>query len=232
MSSDLDKLKELFQGYAASGTQPSRRGCPSSIEIVDSFEPRASRRKKRRIIEHVARCPLCREEFMMLVERRASQPVAAEVAPPSRTREYRALAGADRVQRPKVIWRFAAALLGLGLMVSSLVIVVHQRDRWNVVRNSGATIRLLAPKADHVVSRPPLCRWQARTVADYYVLELFDGSLLPVWTSGPVRESELRLPSDVFAGLVAGQRYFWMVTSYSGQAPTGESPMGRFVIGR
>ncbi len=232
MSSDLDRLKELFQGYAASSPCPSREGCPSSAEIVDSFEPRASRRQKTRIIEHMARCPLCREEFMMLVEQRSSKTSAAEAAAPSQAGKCRASAGAGLLRPPGVFWRFAGALLGLTLLVWSLVAVVHQRDRWNVLRSGGATIRLLAPKSGHTISRPPLCRWQAKTVADFYVLELFDGSLLPVWTSGPVRERELRLPSEVYARLIPGQTYFWMVTSYLEQAPTGESQMGRFVVSR
>lgn len=232
MSSDLDKLKELFQGYAASSPHLSRVGCPSSDEIVASFEPRTSRRQKTRIIEHIAHCPLCREEFMMLVERQSREPKAAEPATPSRAGKHRGLRGAGLIRPPNAFWRFAATLLGLTLLVWSLVVVVHQRERWNVLRNSGATIRLLAPKPDRRVSRPPLCRWQAKIVADYYVLELFDGLLLPVWTSGPVRERELRLPSEVFARLVPGQRYYWMVTGYSGPAPTGESQMGRFVVSR
>ena len=220
MSSDLDKLKELFQGYAASKASPSREGCPAAAEIVDSFEPGASRRQKKRVIEHIAGCPFCREEFMMLVRRRAAEGVAEAPAP--------SWAAGRRARVP--LWRFAAAMIGLVLTVSSLVVVVRQRDRWNVIRSGGAAIRLLAPKPDQRLSSPPLCRWEDRADADHYILELFDEALLPVWTSGPISGSELRLPPEVYARLLQGRRYFWMVTGYSGQAPIGESRMGRFVV--
>lgn len=232
MSVDLDRLKELFQGYVASKRPLSRQGCPDPADLVSSFEPAASRRRKKRIIEHISQCPLCREEFMVLVERQSGEPDLAEASARSGPREHSAPAdeGLRRPLRP--FWRFATALLGLILMVSSLVVVVRQRDRWNALRSGETAILLLAPKTDQAVAGPPLYRWQARTPAEYFVLEIYDEALLPVWTSDRVRASELRLPSGVYARLQPGRRYFWMVTGYSGQATSGESPMGRFIVSR
>lgn len=231
MSNDLDRLRELFQGYADAKRPLSRQGCPDPAEIAASFEPTASRRLKRRIVDHISECSFCREEFTMLVEAGVGEAAAAE--PPERSRRD-SQPGFDVRGRPRPvpIWRLAAALLGTALMITSFIMVVRQRERWTVLRSGSAAIRLLAPKPDQAVSGPPVCRWKDRTAADHFVLELFDEALLPVWTSGPVQGSELRIPNEIYAGLRPGRRYFWLVTGYSGRVTTGESPMGRFVVRR
>ncbi len=232
MSIDLDSLRELYQGYSASKRPPSRIGCPDPAEIVDSFGPRASKRQKAKIIDHISQCPLCREEFLMLIERRGGEAAAAGSPDGPALKDRR---GADEGSGRRsfaAFSRLAGALLGMSLVIFSLVVIVRQRERWNVLRSQGPAIRLLAPRPGQTVSKPPVCRWQTGADAETYVLELFDEELLPVWTSDPVRVGELKIPDDVFAGLQPGHRYFWMVTGYSGRAPAAESPMGRFVVSR
>ena len=128
--------------------------------------------------------------------------------------------------------QFACVLLGVGLMVTSVIVSIHQREISTIERSGKTGIALLSPKDDRSLSAPPVFRWQGRSAQDHYVLELFDDSLLPIWASGEIRDLQIRLPSEVYATLLPGRRYFWMVTAFSPRAKTEESKLGRFIIHR
>lgn len=220
MTIDDERLKRLFQGYAEAKTPPSRDGCPSPSEMARSFEPSASAREKMAIVDHMATCPPCREEFMVLLEwhRRDADRLASTV------RQSRSFQPA--------LWRLAGAALGLCLIVASVVVLRHQGDLSTRLRSTPAGITLLAPKAGRSVSGVIGFRWSSRVASDYFIFELFDDAMLPVWTSDRVPEPRLEIPADVKSRLAAGRTYFWLVTGYANEAKTGESPLGRFKIGR
>lgn len=219
MRIDDDQLKELFRGYAASRRPSTRSGCPSPEAIASSFEPSASVRKKKRIIDHISGCSFCHEEFMMLFEIQKSEPD-----------ELGALSQ-GRSGRPP-LWQFACVLLGLGLVMTSFFVSVHQKDLSTIERSAEAGLTLLDPKADQSVSGPLVFRWRGRSASDYYILELFDDALLPIWTSDRVPEFQTALPPEIRATLRPGRSYFWMVTAYLQGAKTEESQLGRFIIHR
>lgn len=214
MKIDDDKLKEIFQGYASSRRPLTRKGCPSPKAIARSFEPSASVRKKKRIVDHVSGCSSCHDEFMMFLEIQRREPAS------------------DRLKSRPPLWRYASVLLGLGLVVTSVFVAVHQKELADIQRAAEAGIILLHPKADQSLSGPPVFRWQARSAADFYVLELFDDALLPIWTSDKVRDLQVPLPPQVTATLRPGKSYFWMVTAFSQGSKIEESHLGRFVIHR
>jgi len=231
MDIDHDKLKELYAGYVTSKRPRSREGCPSSAEIAMSFETSASARRKRKIIDHISNCSYCREEFMILMEyqKQFAESCAETVSTaPPRPEEPGPLKRTPRL----VLWRYAGALFGLGIIVTSLVILRHQRDFSTALRSTQPRIILLAPKAGQYLSGSPIFRWRVPTPRDYYVLELFDQDLLPVWTSDKILGEQAQLPSAVITALLPGRRYFWMVTAFSQDSRVEESRLGSFVFGR
>lgn len=127
-------------------------------------------------------------------------------------------------------WQYAFVLLGFGLTVFSIFLIVQRDDLSEVQRTRETGIMLSTPKADQILSGPLIFRWQGKSPSEYYVLELFDEALTPIWTSGEIRDTELRLPTDVHTGLHPGRSYFWMVTAYSGNSKLQESKLARFTI--
>ncbi len=219
MRIDDDQLRELFRGYAASRRPLTRKGCPSPEALASSFEPSASVRKKKRVIDHISGCPFCREEFMMVFEIRKREP--ARLGARSQGRSVRPL-----------LWQYACVLLGLGLVMTSFFVAVHQKEMSTVERSAETGITLLDPKADQSLSGPLVFRWRGRSASDYYILELFDDALLPIWKSDKVQELQIPLPPGIYAGLRPGQSYFWMVTAFLRGTKTDESRLGRFIIHR
>ncbi|MGB8960185.1 MAG: hypothetical protein WCC00_14345 [Candidatus Aminicenantales bacterium] len=219
MRIDDDQLKELFRGYAASRKPLTRNECPSPEVLASSFEPSASVRKKKKVVDHISGCSFCREEFMMLFEIQKREPSRLGVLSQGRSSRY-------------PLWQYACVLLGLGLVMTSFFVSVHQKELSSVERSAERGITLLGPKADQSLSGSFVFRWRGRSASDYYILELFDDALLPIWTSGKIQELQIPIPPEVYTTLRPGRSYFWMVTAFSQGAKTEESHLGRFIFHR
>jgi hypothetical protein len=219
MRIDDDQLKEHLRAYTASKRPLSRKKCPSPETIASSFEPSASIRKKKRVVDHIAGCSFCHEEFMMLLEIQENEP---------------AKLGALSQRRPgrPPLWQYACVLLGLGLVMTSFFVSFRQKELSIIERSAETGLTLLDPKVDQSLSRPFVFRWQGRYVSDYYILELFDDALLPIWTSDKIQELQIPIPPEVYVTLRPGRSYFWMVTALLQGAKTEESHLRRFIIQR
>ncbi len=232
MRIDRDSLRDLFQGYVDSKRPPCRRNCPAFMAIASSFEPSASIRDKKRIVDHISACSYCSEEFILLVELRK-----AEAEPLAKGGETLPCAIHPDITKGKghrhpLLWQYACVLIGLGLAFTSFFVLVQRKELSDVHRTSGAGILTLAPEIDQTVSGPIVFRWLADPDAEYYVLELFDDALLPVWASERIRGTQMKLPPDARSKLEFGQPYLWMITAYVQETAIKESRLARFIIGR
>jgi len=231
MNIDLDKLRRLFQGYEAARRPPNREGCPSATELTESFEPTCPGRRKRRIIDHITSCPPCREEFMMLLERQRRDNQACEKAPRDLKEDAKAgRAGRRQGSHRSALWQYAGAVFGLGLIVVSLVAVKHQWQQSVALRSAQPRIALEAPRMGQAVSGPFTFRWRGQAHSEYYILELFDEALWPVWSSEKIADGRLEIPGNALTRLSPGKTYYWMVTGFSGRTKKEESPLGRFRV--
>ncbi len=231
MNIDLDRLRQLFQGYAATRKPSSREGCPSSSELTESFEPSYSGRRKRKIIDHISSCPACRKEFTILLERQRRDNGACEKVPPDPREDPTAERG-GRHRGPQLspIWQCAGAALGLCLIVVSSIAIRHQWQRSVALRSAQPRITLAAPRMGQTVSGPFTFRWRGQAHSECYILELFDEAFMPLWSSEKTADDRLEIPGGVLSRLSPGKTYFWMVTGFSGRAKREESPLGRFRV--
>jgi hypothetical protein len=230
MKTNSDLLKDLYQGYAESRKSADRKDCPSAEAMVSSFEPSASRRKKKKIIDHLTECSPCREEFMLIMKLQESDAMpdkhADGAAPPySRAEKVRNGGGGF-----SSVWQYVYALLGIGLIVTSLFLPDRSKQISDVPRSKEISLALLYPTSTHALSDKLIFRWQEKRATQYYVLELFDESLMPIWTSPGIRETQIELPFEIGQKIRTGGSYYWMVTAYSDTWRRTESKLTRFEV--
>jgi hypothetical protein len=230
MKIDNDFLRKLFQGYVSSRRPKDRKNCPSSSTLASSFEPSASLREKKRIIDHISECSLCKEELMLLFEFQgynflSGQEVDEALSPILRT-------DSDRSKSHEILSlrRYAYVLFGIGFIISAIFLIVQQKQFSAIQRNRDTGIVLLYPTSAHILPGTLIFRWQKQPLTQYYILELFDEALLPIWTSDEIEDTQLLLPDDVSSKLQIGKSYFWMVTSFSDMSKKEESKLARFLI--
>jgi len=230
MKSENDDLRAIYRAYAASHRPLSRKRCPSIRAIANSFDPGASKRKKRRIIDHLSACSYCREEFDLFFR---LQTISWDTRRASVGRPALGSPGeVPRAANPSILplWRYAALVLGFGLIASILLLFFQTWELVEVQRTEGPGVVLVSPVAAQAASKGLLFRWKEFPSAQHYVLELFDEALLRVWVSPPLHDRQVQLPDNMGWEIKPGSSYYWMVTAYSGQARIGESRLANFKI--
>lgn len=233
MKTNTDLLKDLYQGYAESRRSADRRGCPSAEVMVSSFALSVSRRKKKKVIDHITECSPCREEFMLIMKLQESDAMPDKHTEGAESPHSRAAKGCNGRGGFASVWRYAYALLGIGLIVTSLFLPNRPKQIPDAPRSQEISLELLYPTSAHALSDKLIFRWQEKRATQYYMLELFDESLMPIWTSAGIRETRVELPSEISPKIRNGRSYCWMITAYSDTGKRTESKLARFeVLGR
>jgi hypothetical protein len=228
MKIDIDRLRALFQGYAASRRPADRRGCPSPREIARSFEPSLSRRRQRAIVDHISECPGCQEEFRIFLAQKRTEDASPDSVGPDIAGSHRRSSGRSR-RWSRPVWQGASVLAGIGLSLVATLVIVRNMKEADVVRAGAPSLVLRSPKAGQTLSRPIVFRWDRHPDIESYVLELFDERMLPVWTSEAIQRHTLAVPSEVASSFRTGT-YYWMVTGFTAESRRIESGLSRFTL--
>lgn len=229
MKIDNRTLVDLFREYLELNTASPKDDCPSSESLANSFMPSTSQRKKKRIADHISRCKSCREEFMILLQLQQSD-TSSVSAQDNKVRTGHLCRFFPKPFNISPLFRFSSVLLGLVLITTSALLIIQSNERSRAFRSGDVGINLLYPVNKHPRSEKLIFQWKRQPESEYYVLELFDEALLPLWTSQKITVLQTQLPDDIHSSLQIGQFYFWMVTGFSEDLKIDESPLGRFIF--
>lgn len=241
MKIDSDSLKSLLQSQSRSGQPGSRQDCPDPEKIIALLRSELPRKKAGRIIDHISRCPDCREESKFLIEvLRAEKALLEELSAwvgeaKSASPSHRTLApvlGALRQGMSMVrgwSWKAvslaAVAFLAIVLIFSSLVFRHPEKYR----AETPVRVELIEPVAARISRSALVFRWKSLASADSYTLGIFEENLKPVWKSQRITRSTLILPTEVSLRLSLNKPYFWMVTAFA-EGQEVASALGKFVL--
>jgi hypothetical protein len=225
-----DDLKKLYQRYVTSKIPDNRNKCPSPMALSISFESLTSIRNKKEIIDHITECSFCREEFEILLDLQKCQAsFSTSISGNSSTDSTKYILGAANSAK-RIIWRYAYFLIGLVLILTAYYLIIQRNSFSEAMRTSEQRILLFAPAQVHTFPKPLIFRWEAQPSSQYYILELFDNSLLPIWTSQKLVDIQTQLPVEVLSSLQSGNYYFWMITAFSSTQKISESELLRFLV--
>ncbi|MCK4264030.1 MAG: hypothetical protein KAX27_03720, partial [Candidatus Aminicenantes bacterium] len=73
-------------------------------------------------------------------------------------------------------------------------------------------------------------KWKKIENSDYYILEIFDKTLYPVWESKKIFKTRVVLPDEISSKLIKNNRYFWMVTAFLSDGSKTESIIKEFKV--
>jgi hypothetical protein len=230
MKYDDDLLKAAYKADMSMPSPRDRQGCPSPESLARSFEPGASSRKKRRIIDHLGNCSFCREEFQFYHElQEFHKELRIEHEEDNHAEAIDSITkGGRSLVQPLLNYGFL--LLGFIIISSVLLLLFKSVNISDTERSKPSVIILAYPTSSHHMTGALTFRWKEYRSAKYYILELFNDSLEPLWTSPPIQGVQIRLPHELGDEIKPGSHYYWMVTAYSGSTKTGESKLAQFVI--
>ncbi|MCK7514994.1 MAG: hypothetical protein MZV70_70620 [Desulfobacterales bacterium] len=221
----LDLLRKIPTHNASPKTQ-----CPSSKELLASFAPSASKRLKAKIVDHISGCPECRGAFNLLIAIIEYDKQVEHSAITDKLR-LRFLKGPLHNRSPQYISaRVSSLIAGCLLIAVSVLIITRRNDDSYQFREINTNIILEYPTISHKITDKLVFRWKPYPPATFFILELFDESLLPIWTSDRTEINQIPFTEEARSILRPGKSYFWMIIAYSGTDNIKESKLVRFVV--
>jgi hypothetical protein len=223
-----ESLKSAYRAHVWSNTPVSRDACPPAERMIKLLRGAGSRKEKAKLIDHISGCRYCAEEFEFLVEaRRNEKDLIQDVG--------RWLGRKDRDRLPPALfsrfsWGLASLLAGFVVagffIVKFLVLPAPETYR----ADSRAMIELLQPVDTRIPRSDLIFRWKALSQTEYYVLEIFDEALAPVWESGKITAIQAAPPREITGMLALGRTYFWLVTAHLAGGEQIHSSLVEFML--
>lgn len=242
MKIDIDGLKGMYSDSVRQKKPGSLKDCPSPKKIVKLLRSRSSDKEATKIIDHVSRCNFCFSEFEFLLEvfRHEKEfiqegekrlPESDRPGPPKRPRQK--ILG-WRLDWSALVPHFSprAALILAGFVLVSFFIARYIIFRPPEKYRAGSLIavKLVEPVGEKVSRGALIFRWKTVYNYQYYILELFDQALAPVWNSGKINEEFVALPKELTTTLEVNQTYFWMVTAYLNNGEKISSRLEKIIL--
>jgi hypothetical protein len=245
MKIKFEDVKHLYRDYVRSQIPATRLHCPSIESIYASLKDKKSHRTKNRIIDHISHCRLCLDEFdiirSIVLQENKTLTDLIHIVPVSQKRDHSLSEEKDiyKIEKQKLSLKFPRLMaFSLGVLAAAFIIIGLFTNRQfikemlfpNQNRSpSQNEIVLLYPKNDMEYSRSNLqFRWKSIPKSDYYIIDIFDEALLPVWKSSPIFEPFFKFHVKLPELIKPKKKYFWMVTAIISNKNKLESDIGFF----
>jgi hypothetical protein len=238
----LDELRERYVSCITDRTSVNRKNCPSPEEINDCLRGSATKRKKNHLVEHITRCSFCLEEFRFVLEARRQETelikgIEKRYGLPSfRNGKFKEKNAEYFRFRRKILpffvkkMRLTAAITAVVLLAVAGTLYFSLNKKQSFRTPKQQIIKPIHPVNKKVIKTSLLFRWKKQEGAEYYIFELFDETLFPLWKSPKILNNFIQLPPPVADKLSPGSTCFWFVTGFSAQGQKTESPLTPFFI--
>jgi len=235
MNARDEDLKAAYRSYLDGLRPDSRKDCPPTADLIRFFSAGSARRFKARVLDHVAGCGFCADEFEILLDMdRNARAFSAEL---ERLRQAGKPAEHRRLNRGFIVLgRWLCVGAGLAVVLAGLLTLATRRiktpfDADTYRSAESPALFLECPLGPMDGNSALIFRWRTpnRKPGDAYVVSLFDDSLRQFWISPPVEDSNLILPEEIQMTLVPRQKYFWMVETRS-EFSSAESNLELFIV--
>ena len=243
-------LQGHYQAALFAQSPSPRKDCLSAAQIIGLLDRTRSRRRRAYFMDHLTRCSFCLQEYEVIRnllrerdlcvkdlaawakrQQRKKQSLGVEDSRDEYGRTIGLGKHSGMLRRGWSLALSAAFLLGCLIIILSRIPIV--RNIWDSSYRAGPETRILLvhPRQDQILSgRSIRFQWTPLPRAEYYVLEVFDASLRPIWKSPETRAARIILPPEVSARMKPSKPYYWLVTGALPDDRLAESKIGAFFI--
>lgn len=229
MKMEVNSLKQFYQAYVTSKIPEDRMNCPSPKTLLKIIKSSSSFRKKKKLIDHISRCAYCNKEFLLLLKLNNYEKDLLINIIDNPRKSFSLLNSGHPIPQPRQFMKYASILIGFTLIISSFFLIKENEIPLASQRRRNQFIQLINPVNLHILPNPLIFLWREHPDSQYYILELFDDTLLPIWTSSKITGLGIRLPEEILASLKKNSYYFWMISAFSGTQKVAESDLVSFL---
>jgi len=228
-------LCEAYQAEIKDKIPETRKFCPSPKKMLHLFRGKISENKKARIVDHITNCYYCSQEFEFIIEALRYEKNLNNIA-----NEFIAKKGKKPALKHSISHSFSSRFkLGYSTLLASCILVfslgaifiISKKVESSKYRGTSLNqIELIKPRKKMLTKSTLAFEWEAVQGTDYYVFEIFDETLYPIWTSDKIILNSVLLPSKTSFKLESNKSYYWMVTAFLQSGIKKESTLKEFQI--
>lgn len=195
---ELARMRRAFACLSQPAPEPA--ACPPPEKIWEAVRGELPPAQARTIVEHMAACPSCAEDWRLAVA--MQKPAAAS----------NVISAAERFtfgQRMRNWGLAAAAVLALAVFGVQWAQQIKVEPTY---RGDGVTIQSLVDEGQSLPRQQFLLRWSApETPGATYDVEVSTEDLRVIATGDDLRNPQFLVPAHALAGLPPGARLLWKV---------------------
>jgi hypothetical protein len=235
MKLNSSDLREAFQADIKDKIPETRKFCPSPKKMLHLFRGKISENKKAKIVDHITNCYYCSQEFEFIIETLRYEKNLNNIA-----KEFIAKKGKNPASKYSISQSFSSrfkwgysTLIVSCILVFSLTAIFIFSKKVESSKYRGTSldqIELIKPRKKMLTKSTLAFEWEAVQEADYYVFEIFDETLYPIWTSEKIILNSIILPRKTSFRLESNKSYYWMVTAFLQSGIKKESMLKEFQI--
>jgi hypothetical protein len=231
MKTDLAELSRVYQEHLQGRARDPAASCPGLERLAESVMGKVSKKERAAIVGHAANCAACAAALKSLLQvSRETDRVAAglEAYAGHHRTEWR---WSERAHGVRPFLKPAVAAAAGVLLITVLILTIPGLlERSGTRGSTGAEIALLSPGGAVSIGDGLEFRWQRTSGAEFYTVEIFDRSFQPLWRSGRLAGTEVRLPAEAVGLLKRGESYYWTVTAAAGNETEIKSRLAEFSV--
>jgi len=237
-------LKILYKAHTITKSSPTREDCPSPEEFLHFFRSKKSKKTSAEIIDHLSKCYYCLQEFKLVSETLVQEEeLNQEIkkildldnsrsdAKKRKNSVFLTLKKWWILCSSRFSWKYASIFSSTLLfifIVSILIIKISEKQEYRGAMSSG--INLIEPINKRYSKSILIFKWSEMKDSEYYILEIFNDTLYPIWKSNKILKEETHLPAEILNKLIGNRKYYWMVTAFSYKGDKVESRIERFSV--
>jgi len=243
MRSKYSYLIKLYEAYIDKKIFFRKNKCPTPNEILKCLRLESSKKQKIKIIDHLAQCFYCAQEFKFSLEILRSEKKLLHEINKSLANKNEELSNQtesqenlNRKKNQKKLFlqlslKYVCMLIISIIIISLASILILKNSENNKYRGiSSSPIILIEPNKKKVFKSTLLFKWSEIKESNYYIVELFNEALFPIWKSDKIFENQTSLSDEISKKLTENKTYFWMVTAYLSSGKNIESELEEFTF--
>jgi hypothetical protein len=224
-----EDLKEIYRDYLEDKPTASRTKCPSPQIITACLRGESSKKRRNKIINHIFKCICCQEEFELILELvREEKRFIHDLDIIIKEKKHRKEKKLFPFQAFRPAWIYGFILVIGVVLVSIFVQNISEERKYRGAESNFLT--LITPNKKVTIEKQHEFKWNQVQNSEYYILEIFDESLYPIWESAQIKENHKVLSKEITEKLLIQKKYYWMVTAFLSDGKTIESRLQDFMI--
>jgi hypothetical protein len=245
MKIKYEDLKLLYRDHIRSQHPVSRLQCPSLEKIYSSLKGKNSQRYRIKLINHISHCRFCLDDFdilrSFLLHEKYMLAEIDQIIPIAKNQDYhlREIIGKYRHGKKQILINYLRKTAFYFPMLAIAFLIISLFTNRQLIKRVLFSDQNRSPLKSELVLLHPECnkeyaifdlvfKWNSIPRSDYYIIDIFDETLLPIWKSPPIFEPFLKFPAKNLQIIKPNKKYFWMVTAYRSDKTQIESNINCF----